>query len=151
MSTMTPEVRRRTRGKCNVLVVDDCPDIQELHARFLEASGFEVYTAGDGQGALDVARTAVPDVVVADITMPVMNGFELCERLRADHATRYVPIVLVTGDPSPEARVAAERSGCDVVLGKPCSGSLLLATVRLLLERPHAAGRLDRAWTVACA
>lgn len=94
----------------------------------------EVFTAENGTVALDAARRAVPDVIVTDVDMPVMDGLDLCRQLRADAATRHVAVVVVTGDASDQAQAALD-AGCDAVLGKPCSRTLLLATIRLLLER----------------
>jgi CheY-like chemotaxis protein len=117
-----------------ILVVDDAAEVRQIHTRLLHGSGMEVFTAENGTLALDAARRAVPDVIVTDVDMPVMNGLDLCRQLRADAATRDVVVVVVTGDASEQAQ-AALNAGCDAVLGKPCSRTLLLATIRLLLER----------------
>jgi CheY-like chemotaxis protein len=117
-----------------VLVVDDVPDVRDLHTRFLRGCGLDVSTAGNGILALDEARRAVPHVVVTDIEMPEMNGLDLCRRLRADVATRDIGVVVVTGDASDWIQAVALDAGCDVVLAKPCSRTLLLATIRRLLE-----------------
>jgi CheY-like chemotaxis protein len=117
-----------------ILVVDDAPDIRQIHARFLYGTGMEVSTAENGVMALDAARRAVPDVIVTDVDMPVMGGLDLCRRLRADAATREVVVVIVTGDASEQSQAALD-AGCDAVLGKPCSRTLLLSTIRLLLDR----------------
>jgi two-component system, cell cycle response regulator len=95
----------------------------------------EVVTAENGTMALEAVRQVLPDVVVTDVNMPVMDGLVFCRRLRADSATRHVPVVVVTGDAS-EQMLAAFEAGCDAVLAKPCSRTLLLATIRQLLERP---------------
>jgi len=118
-----------------VLVVDDVPDVRDLHSRFLRGCGLDVATAENGILALDEARRAVPHVVVTDIQMPVMNGLDLCRRLRADPATRDIGVVVVTGDASDWIQAVALDAGCDVVLAKPCPRTLLLATIRRLLER----------------
>jgi CheY-like chemotaxis protein len=94
----------------------------------------EVATAENGTLALDAVRRSVPDVIVTDVSMPIMDGLDLCRRLRADVATREVGVVIVTGDPSEQAQAALD-AGCDAVLGKPCSRTLLLSTIRLLLDR----------------
>ena len=91
-------------------------------------------TAENGTMALEVVRRAIPDVIVTDVEMPVMDGIALCRRLRADAATRSVVVVVVTGDPADQQSAALE-AGCDAILGKPCSRTLLLATIRLLLEK----------------
>jgi CheY-like chemotaxis protein len=122
------------QARHRILVVDDAPDIRQIHTRFLHASGMEVVTAENGTMALDVARRAVPDVIVTDVDMPVMDGLHLCRELRADALTRHVFVVIVTGDPSDQAQAAID-AGCDAILGKPCSRTLLLATIRMLLDR----------------
>lgn len=120
-----------------VLVVDDVPDVRDLHSGFLRGCGLDVSTAENGILALNEARRALPQVVVTDIQMPVMNGLDLCRRLRADVATRDIGVVVVTGDASEGILAAALDAGCDVVLAKPCTRMLLLATIRRLLERPR--------------
>jgi CheY-like chemotaxis protein len=117
-----------------ILVVDDAPDVRQIHRRFLDGFDMEVETAEDGTSALAAAREAAPDVVVTDVDMPVMDGLALTRHLRSDASTRGVVVVVVTGD-APEQAKAAIDAGCDAVLGKPCSRTLLLATIRLLLER----------------
>jgi CheY-like chemotaxis protein len=94
----------------------------------------EVFTAENGTVALEAVRRAVPDVVVTDLDMPVMDGLSLCRQLRADASTRQVAVVVVTGD-APDQHAAAMDAGCDAVLAKPCSRTLLLATIRILLDR----------------
>ena len=105
-----------------------------MHTRFLHGSGMEVLTAENGTMALDAARRAVPDVIVTDVDMPIMDGLDLCRQLRADAATRDVVVVVVTGDATDQAQAALD-AGCDAVLGKPCSRTLLLATIKMLLDR----------------
>jgi CheY-like chemotaxis protein len=128
--------------KPRVLVVDDAPLVRELFGRFLTHSGMAVSYAEDGFEGLTQARTTRPDVIVSDLDMPRMDGVALCEALRADDATRRVPIVVVTGAGGEYARAALD-AGCDAVLPKPCSHELLIATIRDLLargERAHASG-----------
>ncbi len=127
-------VHSRPRSAPRVLVVDDAAEIRQLHVRFLHGTGMEVSTAENGTMALDSVRRVVPDVIVTDVCMPVMDGLDLCRQLRADAATRDVFLVAVTGDPSEEGQAALD-AGCDTVLAKPCSRTLLLATIRLLLDR----------------
>jgi len=117
-----------------ILVVDDTPDVRQIHARFLHGSGMEVFTAENGTVALYAARHAIPDVVVTDIDMPLMNGLDLCRHLRSDPATRDVVVVVVTGNVSDKGQAALE-AGCDAVLGKPCSRTLLVSTIQALVER----------------
>jgi CheY-like chemotaxis protein len=105
-----------------------------MHTHLLDGSGMEVSTAENGILALHAARLAVPDVIVTDVNMPVMDGVDLCRHLRADAVTRDVVVVVVTGEASDQAQAALD-AGCDAVLAKPCSGTVLLATIRRLLGR----------------
>jgi CheY-like chemotaxis protein len=123
----------RRRQPHRILVVDDIPDVRQVHTNFLYGSGMEVSTAENGIAALHAARHAIPDVVVTDLEMPVMDGLDLCRQLRADAATRDVLVVVVTG--MLDQAQAALDAGCDAVLAKPCSRTLLLATIRQLLDR----------------
>ena len=127
----TAQSRRRAPS---VLVVDDVYEVRRAHTRFFHGSEMEVFSAENGAQALDAVRRVMPDVVVTDVDMPVMDGLDLCRQLRSDAATRAVVIVMVTGDASEQAQ-AAKDAGCDAILPKPCSRTLLLATIRLLLER----------------
>jgi CheY-like chemotaxis protein len=121
-----------------VLVVDDVPQVRQAFGRVLKVEGMEPSFAADGVEALTAVLASRPDLVVCDLEMPRMNGIDLCTALRADAATRGVPIVAVTGSGGDTA-LAALAAGCDAVLPKPCSGELLLATVRDLLASADAA------------
>ena len=117
-----------------VLVVDDVPQVRQVFGRFLTMAGMEPSFAADGVEGLTAARASRPDLVLCDLEMPRMDGIALCAALRADAATRRLPIVAVTGSGEEAAR-AAMAAGCDAVLPKPCSPALLLATIRDLLAR----------------
>lgn len=129
----------RTAASPRVLVVDDVLDVRRTFGRFLTLEGMEPSYAADGVEGLAAARISLPDLVVCDVEMPGMDGVALCTALRADDATRRVPIVIVTGSGSAGA-LAALAAGCDAVLPKPCSRALLIATIRDLLERAEAGG-----------
>src|SRR5712691_12465927 len=133
MSGSAGTVQSRPRLSPRILIVDDAPDVRQLHERYLYGTGMEIATAENGTMALAAARRVVPDVIVTDVSMPVMDGLDLFRRLRDDAATRDVGVVVVTGDPSDQEQAALD-AGCDAILGKPCSRTLLLATIRLLLE-----------------
>src|SRR5258705_53102 len=129
MKTPAEGQYRARRLPPRVLVVDDDPDVRHVHTRFLHGSGLEVFTADNGTMALEEVLRAAQDVSVPDVKMPVMDGLALCRQLRADAATRDVPVVVVTGDPAAQGRAAID-AGCDAVLEKPCSRTILLATIR---------------------
>jgi CheY-like chemotaxis protein len=112
-----------------ILVVDDDPDIRFLLRLLFEGVGYEVSEAHHGVAALIRVKEALPDLVVTDIMMPVMDGGKLIKRLKSDARTAALPIVAITG--TPNARAAAMAA--DVVMSKPFSHSSLLATVGSLL------------------
>jgi CheY-like chemotaxis protein len=111
---------------CRILVVDDEPDLRFILRRIFERAGHEVADAGDGARALECVRASLPELVVTDIMMPVMDGRELIRRLRADPATAQIPILAVTGN--------GELAGsADALLAKPYQPDQILAAVNALL------------------
>jgi two-component system cell cycle response regulator len=115
-----------------VLVVDDVlANVKLLEAR-LTAEYFQVVTAMSGQEALDVCARSQCDIVLLDVMMPEMDGFEVCRRLKADPATHHIPVVMVTALDQPSDRVRGLEAGADDFLTKPVSEIALLARVRSL-------------------
>jgi CheY-like chemotaxis protein len=111
-----------------ILVVDDEPDLRFILRRCFERAGHDVSDAGHGAAALDLVRKCLPDVLVTDMMMPVMNGAELIARLHAEPTTASIPIVAVSG----EAHLA---DGADVILEKPVLATDILTVVIGLLAR----------------
>jgi two-component system cell cycle response regulator len=115
-----------------ILVVDDIPaNVKLLEAR-LSAEYFDVLTASNGAEALAMCARAECDIVLLDIMMPDMDGFEVCRRLKANPATHYIPVVMVTALDSPVDRVRGLEAGADDFLTKPVSDVVLIARVRSL-------------------
>ncbi len=122
----------RTRNR--ILVVDDEPQNIKLLGEMLRAEGYEVAVARNGEEALARIEAARPNLVLLDVVMPGLSGYEVCERLRAAESTRLLPIILVTGARPEEERVRGLDAGADEFLTKPVNREELLARVRGLLR-----------------
>src|SRR5579871_2938770 len=115
-----------------VLVVDDVPaNVKLLEAR-LSAEYFDVLTASSGAEALSICARAECDIILLDVMMPDMDGFEVCRRLKSNPATHFIPVVMVTALDSPADRVRGLEAGADDFLTKPVSDIVLIARVRSL-------------------
>ena len=115
-----------------ILVVDDIDSNVRLLEAKLSSEYYEVLTASDGPTALAIAASELPDIVLLDVMMPGMDGFDVCRRLKADPATRHVPVVLVTALDGRADRVAGLEAGADDFLTKPIDDVMLFARVRSL-------------------
>jgi CheY-like chemotaxis protein len=118
-----------------VLVVDDHPLNRELAGDVLEAAGYTVLQAEDGDGLLQRVKRERPDVILLDLRLPGLDGFTLARQLKADPATRRIPVVAVTADLMPERQGRALAAGCDGYLRKPLDARELLEAVSRLIGR----------------
>jgi CheY-like chemotaxis protein len=109
-----------------ILLVEDTPDLRRLFARLLTHHGFEVSVGADGREALDRLAVFVPDVVLTDLMMPVLDGFELTRRIRAMPALDGVPVLVMTATASAEAERNARAAGAVDVLAKPLDNRTLV-------------------------
>ena len=131
-----------------ILVVDDLKENRDILADLLEPEGYLVVTAKDGQEALDEALAHPPDLILMDVSMPRMTGFEACRRLKADERTHLVPLVLVTGLVAREDRIQGIAAGCDDFLTKPVDAEQLMARTRSLLRSKALIDDLEQAENV---
>lgn len=125
-----------------ILIVDDSPLIQQLVADAFRPRGFDVLRAGDGSEALRVLCERPPDVIVADILMPVMDGWRFCEEVRRNPATFSIPFIFLSTESEVRKRVRGLRLGADDFLTKPFAPEELVARAEKLLERSEQLHRL---------
>src|SRR3954470_10379781 len=117
-----------------ILVVDDIEANVRLLEAKLSAEYYEVLTASDGPTALAMAVAEKPDIILLDVMMPGMDGFQVCRRLKDDPETRHIPVVLVTALDGRADRVTGLEAGADEFLTKPIDDVLLFARVRSLVR-----------------
>jgi DNA-binding response OmpR family regulator len=120
----------------NILVVDDDPEIIDLLRLDLELMGFNVDAANDGLNALKKAESKTYDLIVLDVMMPKMDGFEVCKRIRANRASAAVPIVLLTAKGTIEDKIRGFNAGADDYLVKPFEFQELMVRMRACSAGP---------------
>ncbi len=143
---MTETARIASAG--TVLVVDDVSANVELLRRLLTREGYTVLTASDGEQALEVVAREHPDLVLMDVMMPKLDGFEVCVRIKHDKATRLVPVVLITALHEREDRIQGINAGADDFLTKPVNPHELSARARSLVRLKRYTDDLDTAESV---
>ena len=117
-----------------ILVVDDYQDAREMYAEYLQYSGFRVAEAKNGNEAVTQARALKPDLILMDLSLPGMDGWEATRVLKADEETRHIPIVALTGHALAGASEGARKAGCDSFVTKPCLPDDLVVEVRRMLD-----------------
>jgi two-component system cell cycle response regulator DivK len=117
-----------------VLIVEDEVDLRHLYAQQLVLSGFEVIEASNGADAIASIRLRAPDVVLMDLSLPVIDGWEATRRLKADDRTAHIPVVALTAHDGSGELQRATRAGCDWFVPKPCPPDALITEVRRILE-----------------
>jgi two-component system cell cycle response regulator DivK len=117
-----------------VLVVDDFEDNRAMYAEYLTYSGYRVEQASNGEEAVELTQRLKPDVVVMDLSLPIMDGWEATRRLKADESTRHIPVIALTGHALAGHSRGAREAGCDAFLAKPCLPEKLVAKVEELMR-----------------
>jgi two-component system, OmpR family, alkaline phosphatase synthesis response regulator PhoP len=128
-----------------VLIADDNIQGAELLEAYLSDTGYELRTASDGEQTLQQVKSWQPDVILLDIMMPRISGFEVCKRLRADPASQDVAVLMITALDQPSDIERAVDAGTDEFLSKPINKNVLLLRVRSLLRSRLYKRQLDRA------
>ena len=117
-----------------ILIVDDEPNIVSMLADVLADAGYDTQAIGNGRDALEAARRDHPDLMLLDVQMPQLDGFEVASRLKADPATASIPIIMLSAMEGRGARIVGLESGAEEYLSKPFDPAELLARIRNLLS-----------------
>lgn len=124
-----------------VLVVEDYQDAREMYAAYLQFSGYRVAEATNGLEAIEQAHALMPDIILMDLALPKMDGWEATRRLKLDETTRHIPIVALTGHALAGHAEGARQAGCDSFVTKPCLPDALVAEIkRMLASRDQGTG-----------
>jgi CheY-like chemotaxis protein len=123
-----------------VLVVEDYQDAREMYAAYLQFSGYDVAEATNGIEAIEKALELMPDIILMDLALPKMDGWEATRRLKQDERTKHIPIVALTGHALPGHADGARAAGCDSFVTKPCLPDELVAEIRRMLGESSGPG-----------
>ena len=123
--------------KPRILVAEDERNLRQVLTLQLESAGFDVLEAEDGKVALDMAKSVFPDLVLLDVMMPQMDGYEVCRRLRASYVTRHIPIIMLTARGEEDARITGLEGGANDYLTKPWAKRELVLRIKNALEWSH--------------
>ena len=127
-----------------ILLVDDYEDARVMYGHFLRMSGYHPIEAATGEEALELAYEHLPDLILLDMSLPGIDGWEVTAELKRNEKTKHIPIVALTAHALQTERQRTERAGCDGFLAKPCAPPDLLAEISRLLGRPHGSGSVSR-------
>jgi DNA-binding response OmpR family regulator len=126
---------KETGKNLRILTADDDEDILKVLEKRLTGAGYDVAKARDGQEAVEYAHKERPDLIIIDVTMPKMNGFEAAKALRSSLETAVIPIILLTGRQDKDSELKGINAGADDYITKPFDADKLLARVKMLLRR----------------
>lgn len=123
------------QARPKILIVDDEPDLLDITASYLEMEGYDPVTAPNGAAALEILKTTTPDLIISDITMPGMSGFDLLEKVRANSSFQNTPFVFLSGHTDLEHVMMGKEIGSDDYLMKPFEPEMLISTIKGKLKR----------------
>src|SRR5690349_24707179 len=128
------ELAQSERNRPLILIVEDQTDLRQLYAEQLAISGFDVIQAGNGADAIEHTAAHAPDVVLMDLSLPVVDGWEATRRLKSDERTAHIPVVALTAHDGSGELQRATSAGCDWFVPKPCPPDALITEVRRVLD-----------------
>jgi two-component system, cell cycle response regulator DivK len=128
-----------------VLVVEDYQDAREMYAAYLTFSGYRVAEATNGVEAIEKTLELMPDIILMDLALPRMDGWEATRRLKENESTRHIPIVALTGHALAGHAEGARQAGCDAFVTKPCLPDALLAEIQRMLSAKAEGGAAKKA------
>ena len=131
---MTQDISQKKK----ILVVDDEKELTALVSLHMKMAGFEVLTANNGEKALDLSREEKPDLIILDLMLPKIDGWQVCERLQQDIATQDIPVIMLTARAETEDKLKGFEAGADDYVTKPFSPRELVARVKRVLARAEA-------------
>jgi two-component system, cell cycle response regulator DivK len=123
-----------------VLVVEDYQDAREMYSAYLQFSGYRVEEATNGLEAIEKAIELTPDIILMDLALPKVDGWEATKRLKSDPRTKHIPIVALTGHALAGFAEGAREAGCDAFVTKPCLPDALVAEIRRMLTKTRQQG-----------
>ena len=128
-------IRRMTSVSSKILVIEDDPSAARLMVYALELEGFQVIAATDGLDGLKQAKEEEPDLIILDVMLPGLDGFEVCDRLRADSTTAQLPILILSAKAHEKDKLTGEQVGADQYIVKPADTDVVLAAVQNMLNK----------------
>ncbi len=122
-------------SKKKILVVEDEESLLKLESILLTSKGYEVKGVSNGQEALDAVAEEKPDLILLDIMLPEIDGFEVCRRIKSDENTRDIPVIMLTAKKSREDMARGEKVGADWYITKPFKSAMVIETIQRFLSR----------------
>jgi twitching motility two-component system response regulator PilG len=123
-----------TVTKKKILVVEDEEPLLKLQSILLTIRGYNVEGVMDGQAALEAVATMKPDLIMLDIMLPKIDGFEVCRQVKANEESRHIPVIMLTAKNSREDFVMGEQAGADLYITKPYKSSMVIESIQRLLS-----------------
>lgn len=122
-------------AKNKILIVEDEESLLKLESILLTSKGYDVRGVGNGQAALDALVEELADLVLLDIMLPEIDGFEVCRRIKSDPATRHIPVIMLTAKKSRDDMARGEKVGADWYITKPFKSAMVIETIQRFLAK----------------